>query len=117
MEAGASRTRRISAHAHQHKYSQLRVVINSNTPACNLDTDLVHPEKCEVDANINVKSSKGDIHSACTVTDIFAALTADQLASILAAFKGSQHIKIKVDKKGKATLKLKTFGPVQSGPL
>ena len=106
-----------SAHVHQHEFSQLRVVINSNTPARNLDTGPVNPAKCEIDANINVKSSKGDIHSNCTVSDIFAGLTADQVASIQTAFRSSKHIKIKVNSKGKATLKIKTFGPVESGPL
>lgn len=106
-----------SAHVHQHKFSQLRFVINSNTPARNLDTGPVNPEKCEIDANIDVKDSQGNIHSACTVTDVFSALTADQLASLMAAFNNSKHIIIKVNSKGKATLKIKTFGPLTSGPL
>lgn len=106
-----------SAHVHQHKYSELRVVISSDTPERNLDTGPTYPEKCEVDANIDVRDSQGNIHSACTVTDIFSELTADQVASILAAFNGSEHVKIKVNNNGKATLKIKTFGPVSEEEL
>lgn len=106
-----------SAHIHQHNFSQLRVVINSDTPARNLDTGPVNPEKCEIDANIDVKDSQGNIHSTCTVTDVFSGLTADQVASILAAFDGNKHVVVKVNGKGKATLKIKTFGPVVAAPL
>lgn len=45
-------------------------------------------------------------------SNVFAALTADQVASIVTAFAGSKHVQVKVRKNGKATLKIKTFGPV-----
>jgi len=100
-----------SAHVRQHEYAQLRIVINSNTPARNLDTGPIYPKSCAVSANMDLKNPESNVHSSCTLTDVFAELTADQISSIVTAFDGSKHVRIKVKQNGKASLKIKTFGP------
>lgn len=77
----------------QSKYSQLLFSITS--PDRNLDLT-VEPRKCSVEGTTNVASQKGTVNVKCSDENLFQEITADQLASINAAFNGDKRVKIKV---------------------
>ena len=78
----------------QSKFSRLLFSITS--PARNLDLT-VEPEKCSVEGTTNPTSQKGSVNVRCSDANLFQAITADQLASINAAFLGDKRVKIKVN--------------------
>ena len=77
----------------QSKFSQLLFAITS--PERNLNLT-VTPEKCSVAGKTNPTSQKGSVSVKCSADDLFQDITADQLASIQAAFLGDKRVKIKV---------------------
>ena len=76
----------------QSRYSQLLFSISS--PERNLDLT-VKPEKCSIKGTTNVVSHKGSVNLKCSGEDLFQAITADQLASMKAAFLDDKRVKIK----------------------
>lgn len=77
----------------QSRYS--RLVFSITSPARNLDLT-VTPEKCSVSGTTDVARGKGRVNVSCSGQDLFQAITADQLASIQAAFLGDKRVKLKV---------------------
>ncbi len=95
----------------QHEYSELRLIINSDTPARNLDLT-VYPQKCSVNAKVNAAKAHGRVTAKCSGNDIFAEVSADQVASMIAAFANAPDIKIKVNSNGKGSLEIIDHGTV-----
>lgn len=68
-------------------------------------------QKCDVNGSVNVKKSSGNVSVGCSGTSAFAGLTADQVASVQAAFNKAKNIKFKVNSSGKWSLSIKCNGP------
>ncbi len=83
----------------QSRYSQLLFSIAS--PQRNLDLT-VATKKCSIKGTTNVTSQKGSVNLKCSGEDLFQEITADQLASIQAAFLDDKRVKIKVSRNNAA---------------
>jgi hypothetical protein len=97
------------ARIRQSDFAGLGVLIDSATPARDLDWS-VHPQKCRIDGKVQAEKGNGDVTVKCSADDLFEDVTADQLASIQAAFLDTKQVKIKVksgSSKGSITIKLK----------
>jgi hypothetical protein len=96
----------------QNRFSTLQILIDSDVPERNLNL-LIRPEKCSIDAKVNVPKAKGSVTVSCSGDDIFAGVSASQLASIQAAFANAKNVKIKVNSDGsKGSLVIKLKGPI-----
>lgn len=82
----------------------------------NFDDVTVGPvqiEKCSVSYSVNTNSGKGSASADCKGDDIFALLSADQLASLQTAFQGDKNVKVKVNTNAnKASIKIRCKGDV-----
>ena len=68
-------------------------------------------EKCSVDGSYNSNNGKGNVSANCSGNDVFSALTANQLASVQAAFNGNKSVKVKVNTNAqKASISIKCKG-------
>ena len=83
----------------QSKYSQLLFSISS--PERNLDLT-VATRKCSIKGTTNVTSHTGTVDLKCSGDDLFQDVTADQLASLQAAFLGNKRVKIKASRSNSA---------------
>jgi hypothetical protein len=93
----------------QSKFSELNFVILSDEPTRDLDL-IVSPEKCAVDGKVQAVKEKGQVTVSCSASNIYSELTADQEASITAAFLENNRVKFKVNNdgsKGSLSIKLK----------
>lgn len=77
----------------QSKYAQIRFYVTSAERGLDLT---VAPEKCAVTGTTNVVRGKGRVDVKCSGADLYESITADQLASIQAAFVGDKRVKIKL---------------------
>jgi hypothetical protein len=80
----------------QNKFSRLNFVIESDVAARDLNLE-VFPEKCKVDGKVNLNAENGNVTAKCQGDNLYANVTADQLASLQAAFLDQQRVKIKVN--------------------
>jgi hypothetical protein len=64
-------------------------------------------EKCSINGSVNGNSSHGSVSTDCKGDDVFGALTANQVASVQAAFNGNKFVKVKVNTNGKGSLSIK----------
>jgi hypothetical protein len=94
----------------QNKFSQITFLIESDVAARDLDLT-VTPEKCAVNGNVNVNAGNGNVTAKCSGDNLYQAISADQLASIQAAFLDQQRVKIKVNgndaAKGSVSIQIK----------
>jgi tRNA threonylcarbamoyladenosine modification (KEOPS) complex Pcc1 subunit len=94
----------------QSEFSTLEFAIDSEVPERDLDLSIV-PEKCSVDGKINDPKAKGSVTVSCSGDDIFAEISASQLASLQAAFSSTRNVKIKVKSDGsKGSLRITLKG-------
>ena len=71
----------------------------------------VQVDKCSVSGSVNDSKSTGSVSADCKGTDVFSALTANQLASLQAAFNGNKDVKVKVNSDAqKASINIKCKG-------
>jgi len=92
----------------QSQFATLRVV--GGAPGA-FDTGTLTVAKCKVNGSVNGTKLTGSVSASCGGNDAFAPLTADQGASVVAAFAGSKHIKVKIDAStGKWSLSIKCKG-------
>jgi hypothetical protein len=68
-------------------------------------------QKCDVNGSVNTKKSTGSVNVSCGGSSLFGGITADQAASIQAAFNKAKNIKFKVNSNGKWSLSIKCNGP------
>jgi hypothetical protein len=100
----------VQGRVRQGGFSTLVFAIASDVPERDID-HFVTPEKCSVDGKVNVSKDEGKVRVACSAADLFAGLTADQLASIQAAFLENPKVKLKADSDGaKGSLKISSKG-------
>jgi hypothetical protein len=100
----------------QHRFSTLAIEIESEVLERNVDLS-ISPEKCSIDGKVNVPKAKGSVTVSCSGDDIFAELSANQLASIQAAFANSTNVKIKVNSDGsKGSLRITLKGVADEEP-
>jgi hypothetical protein len=94
----------------QSGFSTLVFFIDSDVPERDLDL-VISPEKCSIDGKVNVAKDQGKVTVDCSASDLFAGMTADQIASIQAAFLDNPKVKIKVNSDGaKGSLKISSKG-------
>jgi hypothetical protein len=99
-----------SAKVKQGKFSTLNFSIESDDAGRDLDLT-INPEKCSVQGNANVNNGKGNVTVNCSGTNIYSGITADQEASITAAFQENKRVKFKVNNDGsKGSLKITIKG-------
>jgi hypothetical protein len=77
----------------QNQYSQIRFYLTSAERALDLT---VTPEKCAVTGTTYAARGKGRVDVRCSGPGLYESITADQLASIRAAFVDDKRVKIKV---------------------
>ena len=77
----------------QSRYGELLFSISS--PARNLVLT-VAPEKCSISGTTNVASQTGSVNVKCSGENLYQEITADQVASMQAAFLGNKRVKIHV---------------------
>jgi hypothetical protein len=96
----------------QSRSSSVIFIINSAVPERDLELT-VNPEKCAIDAKVNVPKDEGQASVDCSGTDIYSEMTASQEASIQAAFQGTKKVKFKVNSDGsKGSLQIRLKGPL-----
>ena len=68
-------------------------------------------EKCKVSGSVNTSKLTGSVSVSCKGSNLFGILSADQAASVQAAFQGSKRVKFKFNAStGKASLSIKCKG-------
>jgi hypothetical protein len=93
----------------QSGFSTVTFFIDSGTPARDLNV-MVTPEKCSIDGKVQAVSERGQVTVSCSGTNIYSGISADQEASITAAFLDDDRVKFKVNNdgsKGSLSIKLK----------
>jgi hypothetical protein len=83
----------------QKRFSELTFVIDSADDARDLNQTIV-AEKCDVNGSVNMDAGTGKVTVKCQGDNIYGIITADQKASITAAFQDNTRVKFKVNEDG-----------------
>ena len=94
----------------QGSFSTLRVTLDAE----NITGD-VPIEKCSVTGSVTTSKMTGSVSTNCSGSNLFGGLTANQAASVQAAFNGSKTVTFKVNNTGKWSLKIKCSGDASIG--
>ena len=115
LPTNASRNR-VKINVKQASFASLDVFISGSTSGNNGDTGSIVIEHCSVSGSVNGSTMSGSVLASCSGSNLFGGLTANQAASVHAAFNASKTVSFKVTSSGKWTLKIKCSGTASVSP-